>query len=173
LVAHAEPTARAPRGLPVRAATDVYVSVVPYAKSRSRASTVRRKPRVRRRSNGDLEREAPAGEVLVDLAGSIVETAPSPHDPGADVTGETGEDGVVSLPFERDPYQARRRRGQQQRTERTVDRPVADVDNARTRGRGSAREAHVGGHRADPLVDGVPGSRGTRIRTPSLAEALR
>ena len=99
--------------------------------SRGRCSrTSRRKPRARRQIDRDVERAAAAGEVLVELAGGVFESARGAQDARADLGGELGEHGVVVLALERDPDEAAVRGGQQQRPERAVDDAVGDVEQA-------------------------------------------
>ena len=80
--------------------------------------------------DGDVDGAAVAGEVLLELAGGILESARGAQDARADLGGELGEDGVMVFPVEGDPGEAAVRAGQQERTEWAVDDAVGDVEQA-------------------------------------------
>ena len=137
------PTARAAFGAPTFAARAPYVVVVPYS---TRASSARTLPvEVRRPAQVELEieRVAPAGEVLVELELRAVDRARAAEDARAEAARE-----VVELPLgigvEVDAAEAALRDADEQRPDRrVVEDVVGDIEVAR-RGRGGA-EAGVEG----------------------------
>jgi len=76
------------------------------------------------------QRGALPGEVLLELPAHLVEAGRGPQDAWADRGAQAGQHGIVVLALERHPYQALPGRGQQQRADRGVQGPVADVQHA-------------------------------------------
>ena len=75
-----------------------------------------------------VEAVTPAGEVVVELARRAIQPAGCEQDPRAHPLRQRGEDGIVILHGERDPYQPCRRRGEEQRAHRRIDGSVGDVE---------------------------------------------
>ena len=83
-----------------------------------------------------VEAGAAPGEVLLELAGGLVEPPRGAQDPGADLAGQASEHRVEALAFVGDPDQPGRGGGQQQRADRRVEGAVGDVEQALVLGLG-------------------------------------
>src|SRR3954468_15442314 len=76
------------------------------------------------------ERTALAGEVLVELAGSLVEPARRAQDPRADGARQARKDRIVILAVERHTHEALCGRREEERSERAVHRAIRHVQSA-------------------------------------------
>ena len=78
----------------------------------------------------NLEEAAPTGEVLVDLAGDVVDPPRRAEDAGADGGGQLHQHVVMVLALEGHPHEPGRGGGQEQRADGAVHGAVGDVEQA-------------------------------------------